>query len=90
MGTLIEFNTVRDARIAYHAGDSVDAVLFRRNHAYFWSPVDQSPEPSAAFYVEHDDSTIVLDANTIEGTRGEHDSRARDLQTPRGSRALPR
>jgi hypothetical protein len=90
VGTLVEFNTVRDARIAYHAGDCVDAVLFRRNHAYFWSPVDQSPEPSAAFYVEHDDNTVVLDANTIEGTRGERDGRARDLQTPRGSRALPR
>ena len=39
VGTIVEFNVVRDAQTAYHAAASSDATVFRRNHAYFWHPV---------------------------------------------------
>ena len=51
-GTLVEFNVVRDAGIAYHAAASVDATVFRRNHAYFWYPVNHSPDRPVAFQVD--------------------------------------
>ncbi len=38
-GTIVEFNTVRNApQTAYAVGPLADYVVLRRNHAWFWSP----------------------------------------------------
>jgi hypothetical protein len=88
-GTIVEFNVVRDAQVAYHAGASCDATVFRRNQAYFWYPVNSSAEPPTAFQVDGEGVTVGIEANSIEGIHGAHDNRARDLKTPAGVRALP-
>ena len=89
VGTLVEFNVVRDAGIAYHAAASVDATFFRRNHAYFWYPVNSSPDRPIAFQVDPALSTTVLELNSIEGIHGVHDSSLIDLKTGTGVRELP-
>jgi hypothetical protein len=88
-GTIVEFNVVRDAQVAYHAAHSCDAVVFRRNQAYFWYPVGSSPEPPTAFQVDGEAMTFSIDANSIEGVHGVHDNRVRDLRTPAGVKTLP-
>jgi hypothetical protein len=88
-GTIVEFNLVRDAAVAYHAGNSCDGTVFRRNHAYFWYPVSASPEPPTAFQVDTEGTTLRLEGNNIEGTCGVHDGQARDLKTPSGVKTLP-
>ena len=72
-GTVVEFNVVRDAGIAYHAAVGSDDVVLRRNHAYFWYPVNHSGELPVAFQVDTPDATVVLDVNNAEdriGTEG--------------------
>ena len=88
-GTLVEFNVVRDASIAYHAAASVDATVFRRNHAYFWYPVNHSPDRPVAFQVDPARSSTVLELNSIEGIHGVHDPSLIDLKTTIGPRELP-
>jgi len=69
-GTLVEFNVVRDASIGYHAAlGNGDAVL-RRNHAYFWYPVNNSKDLPVAFQVDTPGATVVFDANTAEDRVG--------------------
>lgn len=87
-GTLLEFNLVRDARTGFVAGNLSDVVLFRRNHVYFWYPVDASPEAATAFQLVDPKTTAVLELNTIEGQQGLRDHRVRELQTPLGVRTL--
>ncbi len=89
VGTLVEFNVVRDAAVAYHAAASTDMTVFRRNHAYFWYPVNNSPRRPIAFEVDPARSATVLELNSIEGIDGGHDSALIDLKTPAGERALP-
>jgi hypothetical protein len=69
-GTIAEFNVVRDAVTAYHAAHSCDAVVWRRNHAYFWYPVNNSLQPPVAFAVDDPKTTVASEANTIEGVNG--------------------
>lgn len=69
-GTIVEFNLVRDAVTAYHAAQSCDGVVFRRNHAYFWYPVNNSPASPVAFQVDDPGTTVALEQNTVEGTQG--------------------
>ena len=88
-GTIVEFNVVRDAQVAYHAAHSCDAAVFRRNQAYFWYPVGSSPEPPTAFQVDQEATTIRIEANSIEGIHGAHDGRVHDLKTPAGVKRLP-
>ncbi len=88
-GTIVEFNAVRDAEVAYHAGHSCDATVFRRNHACFWYPDSSSPEPPTAFQMDTEGTTVILEANNIEGVSGVHDGHARDLKTPAGVKTLP-
>jgi hypothetical protein len=88
-GTIVEFNVVRDAQIAYHAAHSCDAVVFRRNQAYFWYPVSPSPEPPTAFQVDEEGTTFSIEANSIEGLQGADDGRVQDLKTPAGVKRLP-
>jgi len=87
-GTLVEFNVVRNASTAYHAAVSVNATVFRRNHAYFWYPVNHSPDRPVAFQVDTGRSSTVLELNSIEGIHGVHDPSLIDLRTPAGVREL--
>lgn len=71
LGTIVEFNVVRDATVAYHSGNGSDGVLFRRNHAYFWYPVSNSDAPPAAFRVDRPDADVVMEDNVVEGIAGQ-------------------
>jgi len=80
-GTLVEFNVVRDATVAYHAASGSDATVFRRNHAYFWYPVNHSTNAPVAFAVDVPASTVIMEQNSIEGIHGDHDSHVQALRT---------
>lgn len=71
VGTITEFNTVRDAPVAYHSGPQSDDALFRRNQAYFWYPVNNSTDPYVAFQVDRPGARVVIEDNTVEGKQGE-------------------
>ncbi len=88
-GTIVEFNVVRDAQVAYCAGHSCDAVVFRRNQAYFWYPVNSSTEVPTAFELDAQGMTAAIRNNSIEGINGVYDNDIRDLKTPAGFRRLP-
>ena len=88
-GTIVEFNAVRDAGTAYHAAQSCDATVFRRNHAYFWYPVSHATNAPVAFRVDNPDTTVALEKNSIEGIHGDHDRRAIDLQRGEAVLKLP-
>jgi hypothetical protein len=79
-GTVVEFNVVRDALTAYHAGQSCDATVLRRNHAYFWYPVNVATNAPMALRVEAAESTVAIEKNSIEGIHGVRDGRAIDLK----------
>ena len=70
LGTVVEFNVVRDAPVAYHAASGADGVVFRRDHAYFWYPVNTSPEPPVAFQVDTPNATAAIEQNSVEGKTG--------------------
>ena len=88
-GTIVEFNVVRDAQTAYHVAASADATVLRRNHAYFWYPVNNSTNAPVAFAVDSTNATCAIEQNSIEGLHGVHDGRIVDLKTPAGARRLP-
>jgi hypothetical protein len=69
-GTIVEFNVVRDAANGYHVGESCNATVMRRNHAYFWYPVSNAAREPAAFLINHGDTQIAVEANTVEGRNG--------------------
>jgi hypothetical protein len=69
-GTIVEFNVVRDAVTAYRAGASADAAVFRRNHAYFWYPVNNSTNAPVAFQVDEPAATVAIEQNSVEGRNG--------------------
>ena len=73
LGTVVELNVVRDAPIAYHAAGGSDGIVFRRNHAYFWYPVNNSPDPSVAFQVDTTEATVIVEQNSVEGKTGTGD-----------------
>ena len=89
VGTVVEFNVVRDAGTAYHAGGGSDVTVFRRNHAYFWYPVNRSTSPPVAFQVDDPAAVYAIEQNSIEGIHGVWDGAAVDLRTPKGDRRLP-
>ena len=89
VGTIVEFNVVRDGTVGYHAGQSCDATVFRRNHAYFWYPVNNSTNAPVAFQIDDADTTAAIEKNSIEGIHGVHDGRIIDLKKPDGVRRLP-
>ena len=89
IGTITEFNVVRDAQVAYHAGHSTDGVVFRRNHAYFWYPVSLATNAPVAFQRDDLKTTMTLEKNSIEGLHGVHDHRTIDLCQPDGNVKLP-
>jgi len=70
LGTLVEFNVVRDAPVAYRAGPGSDAAVFRRNHAYFWYPVNNASDPPVAFQVDTPKATVAIEQNDAEDKNG--------------------
>ena len=73
VGTIADFNVVRDALNAYHVTTGVDATLLRRNLAYFWYPVKAEPYTPVGFLVDDEKSTTIIEQNTIEGIHGTYD-----------------
>jgi parallel beta-helix repeat protein len=74
-GTVAEFNVVRDASIGYHSAPGNDCAVLRRNHAYFWYPVNNSKDLPVAFQVDTPSASVVFEANTAEdkvGNEGEN------------------
>ena len=88
-GTIVEFNVVRDAAVAYHNAASADASVLRRNHAYFWYPVNNSTNAPVAFQVDGSNTICAIEQNSIEGIHGVHDVHIVDLKLPDGTRRLP-
>jgi hypothetical protein len=88
-GTIVEFNVVRDATTAYHVAASADATVLRRNHAYFWYPVNNSTNTPVAFAVDSSNTTCAIELNSSEGIHGAHDGRIIDLKRPDGTLRLP-
>ena len=73
LGTIAEFNVVRDAQNAYHLTPGVDATLLRRNHAYFWYPVKAEPYTPVGFLIDDPQPVTIVEQNSIEGTQGTGD-----------------
>ncbi len=69
-GTIVEFNLVRDAIIAYHAASGSDDVVLRRNHAYFWYPVNNSRDLPVAFQVDTPGANVAIEENNAEDQAG--------------------
>lgn len=89
VGTIVEFNVVRDAQTAYHAAASSDATVFRRNHAYFWYPVNNSTKKPVAFQVDDSRPTVAIEQNSIEGIHGVPDDSLIELRTSAGDQRMP-
>ena len=71
LGTIVEFTRVRDAVTGYRSAAGSNGALLRRNHAYFWYPVNNSEEPPTAFRIDRPEADVVIEQNTIEGKGGE-------------------
>jgi len=80
VGTVVEFNVVRDASTAYHAAGSSDAIVFRRNHAYFWYPVNTSTNAPVAFAIDEPGATVAIEQNSVEGIHGVGEARIIQVQ----------
>lgn len=74
-GTIAEFNVARDANVAYHVARSAEATLLRRNHAYFWYPVNLDPGPPTAFQIDDENASAAMEQNSVEGIHGTYDGR---------------
>ncbi|MDY0165252.1 MAG: hypothetical protein RBS80_01830 [Thermoguttaceae bacterium] len=85
VGTIAEFNVVRDALVGYRVARSVGAVLLRRNHAYFWYPVSLDPGPRIAFRVDNEEAAVTIEKNSVEGIHGSADGRI--VEEQRGPQA---
>ena len=75
-GTIAEYNTVRDASVAYNVSAGADYTVLRRDHAYHWYPVSLSAEPPVAFQIHNPSATCVLEKNEVEGKFGVNDPKA--------------
>jgi hypothetical protein len=86
LGTIAEFNVVRDAAVAYHAAESCDCVVFRRDHAYFWNPATAPGVAPVAFQVDNPASSVAIEANSIEGPSGVLGGNVVPLKNPTATR----
>lgn len=68
LGTIVEFNKVRDCRVAYHVQEGVDGVVLRRNFAYFWNYVGD--DPGVGFWLKQEEGSIVVEKNVVEASHG--------------------
>jgi hypothetical protein len=89
VGTIVEFNLVRDAQVGYRSGSSSDDVVLRRNHAYFWYPVSASTEPAVGFQVDETHATVSLELNSVEGLHGVLDTRTKEVKKPDDAKHKP-
>jgi hypothetical protein len=89
VGTIVEFNVVRDASTGYHAGANTDAFVLRRNHAYFWYPVSNSPNPPVAFQIDRPKATAALELNSVEGRGGDGSAQIIQLKGPEDAAPAP-
>ncbi len=89
VGTIVEFNVVRDAPVAYHVNHNTDDVVLRRNHAYFWYPVNNSTNIPVAIQVADTNAIVSIEENSIEGIHGGHDNAVIDFKSPAGTKRLP-
>jgi len=80
VGTVVEFNVVRDAPTAYHAAQGNDFTVFRRDHAYAWYPVNASFEPVTAFQLDVPEATVAIEQNSVEGKTGVKDGSILDVK----------
>ncbi len=80
VGTVVEFNVVRDAPVAYHAGEGCDGVVLRRNHAYAWYPSGTAATLPVAFQFDNPATRFVLEGNTVEGKTGVKDAAIQELR----------
>ena len=80
VGTVVEFNVVRDAPVAYRAAEGSDAVVFRRDHAYAWVPAGSAAGPAVAFQLDTPAAACALEQNTVEGKAGAKDSSIVELK----------
>jgi hypothetical protein len=71
---------VRDAPVAYHAGEGCDEVVLRRNHAYAWCPVGPAPAPSVAFQIDNPATRYVVEKNSVEGKTGVKDATIQEMK----------
>lgn len=67
VGTVVEFNVVRDQHVGISAGSGVGGALVRRNHVYFWDEEYLEDEPTAMRLLGSD---TLEQANTVEGPNG--------------------
>jgi len=70
VGTIAEFNVVRDAPVGYYLGAGADVAVFRRDHAYFWYPVNGSSEPPVACKIDRPKAHVMIGENSVEGIAG--------------------
>jgi hypothetical protein len=47
--------------------------LLRRDHAYFWYPVNLQPGPNVAFLIDDEKASAVVEENSTEGIHGGED-----------------
>ncbi|NLX98983.1 MAG: hypothetical protein GXY83_22790 [Rhodopirellula sp.] len=66
----MEFNVVRDAVTGYRSSYGSDGAVFRRNHAYFWYPVNPADELPVAFRVDARGARVSIEENSVEGKTG--------------------
>ncbi len=65
VGSIVELNLVRSPSLAaYAAGEGVDQLVLRRNHAWFWQP--PAGEGGHAFFEYEQNGKYVLDRNEAE------------------------
>ena len=81
LGTIAEFNVVRDALTGYHVASSAEATLLRRNHAYFWYPVSFQPGPRVGFQLDNEKAAAALELNSVEGIHGAEDGQVIPVQS---------
>jgi hypothetical protein len=70
VGTVVEFNVVRDAPVAFHVAQGADGAVVRRNHAYAWQPQQGQ---AVGFLLADPSARVALEANTVEGRSGVKD-----------------
>jgi hypothetical protein len=85
-GTLVEFNDIRDADVAFRVGLSCDTTLFRRNHGYFWTTAEGTNAP-VAFQLDDPAATVKMEQNVFEGPDGGAFKRLIGIKYP--DRVLP-
>jgi len=74
MGTIAEFNLVRDALCGFRLASSVEGVVLRRNHVYFWYPVNNQAGERVAFQIDSPQTLCTLENNSVEGIQGVFES----------------